>query len=162
MSKQYTYTENQYPARPRSQRRRENGASAYVGSTTLLARLAHMGGVDENGNDISNAIVTGVCTVVGVYRDDYQILRATFPELTINYTYMWIKFTDPVAQSICASLWDTNSDGEITEEEAGIERAIEESTFSGNLQLTSFEEFKYFAVRSNSHSLFMGCTAGIR
>lgn len=128
-------------------------------STTLLARLAHMGGVDENGNDISNAIVTGVCTVVGVYRDDYQILQKTFPELTINYTYMWIKFADPVAQSICASLWDTNSDGEITEEEAGIERIIDNTTFAGNEQLTSFDEFRYFSCWASSHSLFMGCTA---
>lgn len=128
-------------------------------STSLLARLAGMGGVDESGNDIPNAVVTGVCNVTGVYLDDYLTLQQAFPELAINYTYQWIKFADPVAKAICASLWDTNADGEITEEEASIERTIYGDTFSGNKELISFDEFKHFTYYSSAHSLFAGCTA---
>ncbi|GEM_PF-1262250 len=114
-----------------------------AGSTELLTQLAQMGGVDENGNDISNAVVTGVCNVPVVYRVDYDVLVQVFPELTINYEYMCIKFADPVVKQLMLSRWDTNGNGEIEEEEAllGGDLGL---MFRGNHEIVSFDEFRHF------------------
>lgn len=114
-----------------------------AGSTDLLARLAQMGGIDENGNDIPTAVVTGVCNVPVVYRVDYDVLIQTFPELKINYQYMCIKFADPVVKEFFLGKWDTNRNGEIDEEEAKAYENIGLG-FKDNPDVVSFDEFRHF------------------
>lgn len=87
-------------------------------STVQLAKLINMGGVDENGNDISSAVVTGVCDVYAVYEDDLEALNQAFPELTINYETIWIKFEDNAFLDILLTFFDENGDGGINQYEA--------------------------------------------
>ena len=44
MNKQYTYIENQYPARPRSKRRREMGEGTTSGGNTTVVTVGSDGG----------------------------------------------------------------------------------------------------------------------
>ena len=69
------------------------------GDGTLLRNLMEMGGVDENGGNVSS------CRLVGTYRltrsmtdDEYEAAVAHFPELTIiQPKYTMIEFDDTVA-----------------------------------------------------------------
>lgn len=114
-------------------------------STELLAKLVRMGGVDENGNDISKAVVTGECSVVGVYEDDLTDLNEMFPELTINYKAVWIRLIDPVMKGIILQAWDANNDGGITKEEAEVERRFPNSTFSGREDIVSLDDLAHIS-----------------
>jgi len=109
-------------------------------STELLAKLVHMGGIDENGNDINNAVVTGECSVIGVYEDDLAELIKKFPELTINYKAVWIRLVDPAMKEIILSTWDANGDGGITKEEATVERRFPISSFNGREDIISLDD----------------------
>lgn len=69
------------------------------GDGTLLRNLMEMGGVDENGGNVSS------CRLVGTYRltrsmtdEEYEAAVAHFPELTIiQPKYTMIEFDDTVA-----------------------------------------------------------------
>lgn len=94
------------------------GVIGTTDSAELLAKLVRMGGVDEGGNDIGKAVVTGRCDVPVIYRTDYTILQETFPELFINYKYMCVKFPDPEMKRIMVNQLDTNFNKEVDESEA--------------------------------------------
>lgn len=127
-------------------------------STAQLAKLVNMGGIDENGNDISKAVVTGKCDIVGIYRDDLNVINSTFPELQIKYKFVWIKFADPVFKSLCANIWDINGDREISEEEAALGRNIDTRFAVGNTQIIDARPFRYLNWISSNYSIFYNCT----
>lgn len=81
--------------------------------------------------------------------------------------YMWsewkdiiresIRFEDPEVKKICVVRWDTNQDGELSVDEA---MAVSDlgNAFSGNPNITSFEELKYFTgLREIPTNAFIDC-----
>ena len=69
-----------------------------------------------------------------------------------------INFADATVKEICVSNWDFNGDGELDEDEA--KDVIELGTqFSGNTEITSFDELQYFTnLKHITASAFSGCT----
>ncbi len=69
-----------------------------------------------------------------------------------------IQFADATVKSICVNNWDYSGDGELDEDEA--KDVIELGTqFSGNTEITSFDELQYFTnLKHITASAFSGCT----
>ena len=69
-----------------------------------------------------------------------------------------IEFSDAKVKAICVANWDTNGDGELSEEEAGDVTSIG-TVFQNNTEITSFSEFKYFTgVTTIGQYALSGCT----
>ncbi len=52
----------------------------------ILYKLIRLGGVDEKGNNVATAVVTGKFHAVTAVEDKLAAIRAAFPELTVTYT----------------------------------------------------------------------------
>ena len=52
----------------------------------ILYKLIKLGGVDEKGNNVATAVVTGKFHAVTAVEDKLAAIRAAFPELTVTYT----------------------------------------------------------------------------
>ena len=68
----------------------------------------------------------------------------------------YIKFKDPVVEQICISKWSSDGIG-LTPEDAANVTDIG-TTFRGNTEITSFDEFKYFISVKSLGASFLGCT----
>ena len=69
-----------------------------------------------------------------------------------------IEFSDAKVKAICVANWDTNGDGELSEEEAEDVTSIG-TAFQNNTEITSFSEFKYFTgVTTIGQYALSGCT----
>ena len=51
-----------------------------------LFKLTKIGGVDEKGNNVAKAVVTGKYHAVTAREDQLAVIRTAFPELTVTYT----------------------------------------------------------------------------
>lgn len=82
----------------------------------------------------------------------------TFSQIEEYPTPSIINFADATVKEICVSNWDFNGDGELDEDEA--KDVIELGTqFSGNTEITSFDELQYFTnLKHITASAFSGCT----
>ncbi|MBQ6729766.1 MAG: leucine-rich repeat protein [Bacteroidales bacterium] len=70
-----------------------------------------------------------------------------------------IVFADANVKAICVENWDINGDGELSYLEAAMVTTFEE-LFSGNTEITSFEELQYFiGLSSISDYGFSGCSS---
>ena len=68
-----------------------------------------------------------------------------------------ISFADAGVKAICVQNWDTNGDGELSEAEAAAVTDLG-TAFSGNKDITSFDEFQYFTgVTALNGSEFTEC-----
>jgi len=68
-----------------------------------------------------------------------------------------ISFADAGVKAICVQNWDTNGDGELSEAEAAAVTDLG-TAFSGNKDITSFDEFQYFTgVTALNGSEFSSC-----
>ena len=69
-----------------------------------------------------------------------------------------ITFADSHVKSICVEHWDTDGDGELSEEEAAVVLSLHHY-FSSDTQVSSFNELKYFTdLISITSSEFYGCS----
>lgn len=81
-----------------------------------------------------------------------------------------IQFADAKVKALCVANWDTNGDGELSEDEAAAVTDLGD-VFQGNKEITSFNELQYFSglqcndkdLSGNTYSgipyfAFMGCT----
>lgn len=94
------------------------------------------------------------------YQDSVDELRKVFTKLNLVIIgEAALRIKDKEALRICLSIWDTDKDGFIMEEEAAIQANINSNTFSNNTKIITFDEFKYFNFWSSSNSLFYGCTS---
>lgn len=59
-----------------------------------------------------------------------------------------IEFADKKVKEICVALWDTNNDKELSQDEAAVVKDLG-TVFSGNNEITSFDELKYFTTLTN-------------
>ena len=69
----------------------------------------------------------------------------------------YIQFEDPAVEAICVANWSSDGIG-LTEEDAAKVTDIG-TTFKGNTEITSFDEFRYFTgVTSLPNNAFEGCS----
>ena len=69
-----------------------------------------------------------------------------------------ITFADPNVKNLCVANWDTDGDGEMSEDEAAAVSDLGE-VFKGNTSITSFDELVYFnGLTSIGKHTFYGCT----
>ena len=69
-----------------------------------------------------------------------------------------ITFADANVKAICVANWDTNSDGELSEEEAAAVTDIG-NVFQGKANITSFDELQFFTgLTSIGSYAFYGCS----
>lgn len=90
--------------------------------------------------------------------DGNNTLTSEYIPMVVNIdTSLYIKFKDQVAESICLSHWDTNSDGLFSYAEAA-EVGYLPSTLKNHTALVSFVEFVYFSnITSIDYEGFRGC-----
>ena len=82
-------------------------------------------------------------------KDFYIIEGQKYKVTYIQYSrHDIIEFEDPVIKEICVRLADTDLDGELSFEEAALLPKMEWKDFAG-MNITSFDEFQYFASFSN-------------
>ena len=76
----------------------------------------------------------------------------------IEYTFIpKIEFVDATVKSICVANWDSDGDGELTEEEAAAVTDLGE-VFKEKTEITSFNELQYFTSLSIiTSNTFYGC-----
>ncbi len=83
------------------------------------------------------------------------LMAAIDPLTTLADTI--ITFVDPNVKAICVENWDTNGDGELSEEEAAAVESLGE-VFRENSSITSFDELEYFTgLTSISDYAFENC-----
>ena len=69
-----------------------------------------------------------------------------------------IQFADDAVKAICVANWDTNSDGELSYEEAAAVTNLGQ-LFKNNTDITSFDELHYFSgLTSIGSEAFYGCS----
>ena len=79
-------------------------------------------------------------------------------KLTFN-TETIINFVDAKVKAICVAKWDTNGDGELSEEEAAAVTSLNKA-FRKNKEITSFDELRYFTgLTAVSDMDFFFCTS---
>ena len=71
-----------------------------------------------------------------------------------------IAFADPCVKTLCVAHWDTNGDGELSEDEAAAVTDIGD-VFKENTGITSFDELRFFTglMKLGERSSFFGCSA---
>ena len=70
----------------------------------------------------------------------------------------FIQFEDAKVKDICVANWDTNGDGELSEDEAAAVTELGQ-VFRNNKNITSFNELQYFTgLSSISNEAFNGCS----
>ena len=117
------------------------------------------------------------CNVVAMPNEGYYFANWTknnnVVSLDANYTFLVtddalltahfipegnIVFADANVKSICVANWDTNGDSELSYVEAASVKSLGE-VFSGNTEITSFEELQFFiGLTSISSYAFNNCS----
>jgi hypothetical protein len=72
-----------------------------------------------------------------------------------------ITFVDANVKALCVANWDTNGDGELSEEEAAVVTDLGE-VFKGNEEITSFDELQYFSGLTTIPAYSFYCCKGIK
>ena len=96
-------------------------------------------------------------------KEKYQALSGwtyNFKEIVeLDISSPIISFADSNVKAICVANWDTDGDGELSEEEAAAVKDLG-TAFKGNVSLTSFNELEYFTgLTSISDSSFSKCSS---
>lgn len=125
-------------------------------------------GINDNGqrDDSIVPVLSGKVLCTANYSPDLLYdLQSYFPNVLFNMTGIaYIDFKDPIVKAMCASSW--GSGGEVNVNQAAAVDYIG-SKFRGNLEITSFDELKYFVnAREDkndpsvglSYMAFEGCT----
>ena len=72
-----------------------------------------------------------------------------------------VKFADANVKAICVSNWDTDGDGELSEEEAKKVTYLG-SVFKNNIDITSFDELSYFTGLTYLNELSFYCCSSLK
>ena len=118
-------------------------------STCTLTAIPNVGFVflywEENGEHVST-------------ETDYTFIVTSERTLTAHFaTDANISFADSNVKTICVDNWDTNGDGELSYTEAAEVTSLE-NVFSGNDEITSFDELQYFVgLNELEESAFFEC-----
>ena len=84
--------------------------------------------------------------------------KSVTPWSTFRTIKSYFPFVDPNVEALCVNNWDTNGDGELSEDEAAAVTDLGD-VFKGNTTITSFNELQYFTgLTSIANNAFNGCT----
>lgn len=120
-----------------------------------LQRLTMVGGMDENGNNTSVAVVTGRYYAPSVYEQDLQRVQEAFPELEITYDRAAMKFEDAKAEAVCVAKWDKDRDGYLGLEEAAAVTDIADAFMRTDIR--TMPELQYFTGLTSVDRAFQDC-----
>ncbi len=121
-------------------------------STPLTVPASTFEGVDVANAKLSVPVGTESLYAAANVWKDFGTTEAFSDE------YSDMIFADDKIEAICVSKWDTNGDGKINGAEA---KAVTDlgNAFTGNKQITSFEELKYFTgLTEIAANAFKGCS----
>ena len=92
------------------------------------------------------------------YNDGQAVIINAVPRDTNPSVGSGISFADARVKLLCVQNWDTDGDGELSEEEAAAVTDLGE-VFKNNSTITSFDELKYFTgLKSICDYAFSGCS----
>lgn len=132
-----------------------NSNAVITGTSDAIISIMLMAGSNFNGGAITleeQLIVAPDASET--YPDDYtySIVAGSVPPANN------IIFADAAVKALCVENWDTNGDGELSEDEAAAVTDIG-TVFQNNTQITSFDEISYFTgLTSIASQAFNGCT----
>lgn len=134
-----------------------SGGSRGLGTLFGLTAIA---GMDENGNNREQSVVTGTYHAEGaVYISQRDAVRVAYPELTVTYDKLAVDFADKAAERICSEAYGER-DGFLSPEEAARVTSIDEGIFGGS-DIVSLDELGAWfpALRILRVRAFHQCTA---
>ena len=112
-----------------------------ISALTVLATGDYKG-LDASGAEIPNPVIEGNVNVqVGIYQQDVDVIEEAFPQLTMHYPMIYIRFEDPAVEAIAVAQWGDGTG--LTAEQAAAVTNIARY-FENNTTITSFDELAYF------------------
>ena len=103
---------------PKLERVRLINVSGQGNSLDTLVRLSKLKGLDENGDNIEKAVITGKYHAVTVTQSKLAAMRSTFPELEITYVQLkpdsvtTITFRSSQSKAVANAIFECNFDFE--------------------------------------------------
>ena len=138
------------------------GNYAFSGCSKLASVVSDIKEPCVFGNNAFSSIASN-CTLTVPYgtKDAYiakgwteSVFKGGIVEAPISN----ITFVDATVKALCVANWDTNGDGELSEDEAAAVTNLG-TVFKGNTTITSFDELQYFTgLTSIGESAFYGCS----
>ncbi len=123
-----------------------NKSVTWTSSNTSVATVSSIG--------VVTAVANGTATITATTADGTNLTATCTVTVAIPVI---INFTDANAKAICVANWDTNGDGELSEEEAAAVTSLGD-VFKGNTEITSFDELRYFTgLTEIGASAFQNC-----
>ena len=124
-------------------------------SVTWTSSNTTVATVDNNG--VVTAIANGNATITATTNDGSNLSATCNVVVAISNNNI-IDFADALVKQICVENWDANADGELSESEAALVSDLG-LAFTGNTNITSFDELQYFVgLTSIGESAFSGCS----
>ena len=106
--------------------------------------------VMENGLDVTSKVLNNQYIISSISSNtSIEVVFETKPSI--------ISFADANVKAICVANWDTNGDGELSEEEAATVKNLGK-VFQKNTKITSFDELRYFGINSIDDYAFLDCS----
>ncbi len=134
------------------------GYGSYEGCDNLKSVIVHWDNpINLNSGTFSNAANAVLYVPEGTI-DKYANANGWKDFGAIKEIVPCIDFEDEAVKNICVANWDSDGDGQLSEEEAAAVISIG-TVFQNNTEITSFSEFKYFTgVTTIGEYALSGCT----
>ncbi|WP_303140931.1 CotH kinase family protein [uncultured Parabacteroides sp.] len=125
-----------------------------------LYKLIRLGGVDEKGNNVATAVVTGKYHAVTAVEDKLAAIRAAFPELTVTYTNLkaptitTFTFSSSQSKTIANSTFECNFDAVKVNETTYKVTADDDSVIEFTFRCDNHEDYSdtYLVAGTRSQS----------
>lgn len=132
-------------------------------SLDTLYKLIGLGGVDEKGNNVTTAVVTGKYHAITAREDQLTAIRAAFPELTVTYTNLkpptitTFTFSSSQSKTITNSTFKCNFDAvkvnEYTYNVTADDDSVIEFTFKCDNHVDYSDSYIVAGTRSQSYKV---------
>lgn len=129
----------------------------------ILYKLIKLGGVDEKGNNVATAVVTGKFHAVTAVEDKLAAIRAAFPELTVTYTNLkattvtTFTFSSSQSKTITNSTFECNFEAvkvsETTYKVTADDDSVIDFTFRCDNHVDYSDTYLVAGTRSQSYSV---------
>lgn len=132
----------------------EGGTSESVSSAFIQAlyNIANDSNLVYQSTDLK-----GDLSVNKTYQDYIDFLTTRYPGLSIDATYIYLRFADPIMEQYWANSQYGDSVG-ITAANALSANSLQRSTFKNNTNITSFNELDKFGITQIPQECFYGCS----
>lgn len=120
------------------------GVSGRYDNLSVIAALARLGGIDQNGDAIASPVVTGNITVNTAYEDEYNPVCAVFTQLVINATAIVMRFASAATKRAIVQSIDANGNDEIDVPSALLGLTLDERLRLQQFSLKNYPTVDYF------------------